>query len=74
MTHRVLISQKKQDGCNIYATMKTMCPPGVITINGFVATHALGHMMYVHHVRAFISKVTPELSPVTFSQYTTYLK
>ena len=37
--------------------MKTMCPPGYHH-NGFVATHALGHMMYdssyssstVHHV------------------------
>ena len=34
--------------------MKTMCPPGYQD-NGFVATHALGHMMYgsshtVHHV------------------------
>ena len=25
--------------------MKTMCPPGYHH-NGFVATHALGHMMY----------------------------
>ena len=32
--------------------MKKMCPPGYHH-NGFVATHALGHMMYgfhVHHV------------------------
>ena len=31
--------------------MKTICPPGYHH-NGFVATHALGHMMYgyVHHV------------------------
>ena len=29
----------------IYAIMKTMCPPGYHH-NGFVATHALGHMMY----------------------------
>ena len=27
--------------------MKTMCPPGYHH-NGFVATHALGHMMYGH--------------------------
>ena len=26
--------------------MKTMCPPGCHH-NGFVATHALGHMMYI---------------------------
>ena len=38
------ISQK-QDERNIYAVMKTMCPPGYHH-NGFVATHALGHMMY----------------------------
>ena len=29
----------------IYATMKTMCPPGYLH-NGSVATHALGHVMY----------------------------
>ena len=31
---------------NIYAIMKTMCPPGY-NHNGFMATHAPGHMMYV---------------------------
>ena len=36
---------QKQDGRNIYAIMKTMCPPGHHR-NGFVATHALGHMIY----------------------------
>ena len=30
----------------IYVIMKTMCPPGYHQ-NGFVATHALGHTMYV---------------------------
>ena len=29
----------------IYVIMKRMCPPGYHH-NGFVATHALGHMMY----------------------------
>ena len=29
----------------IYVIMKTMCPPGHHH-NSFVATHALGHMMY----------------------------
>ena len=38
------ISQK-QDERNIYVIMKTMCPPGYHH-NGFVATHALGHMIY----------------------------
>ena len=38
------ISQK-QDERNIYAVMKKMCPPGYHH-NDFVATHALGHMMY----------------------------
>ena len=28
-----------------YVIMKTMCPPSY-HYNGFVATHALGHMMY----------------------------
>ena len=27
--------------------MKTMCPPGYHH-NGFMATHALGHMMYIY--------------------------
>ena len=35
----------KQDERNIYVIMKIMCPPGYHH-NGFVATHALGHMMY----------------------------
>ena len=43
-TQSAYISQKK-DGRNIYVIMKTMCPPGYHH-NGFVATHALGHMMY----------------------------
>ena len=37
--------------------MKTMCPPGYHH-NGFVATHALGHMTVhqtVHHVPTCIS-------------------
>ena len=29
----------------IYAIMKRVCPPGY-HLNGFVAAHALGHMMY----------------------------
>ena len=41
-TQSAQISQK-QDERN--AIMKTMCPPGYHH-NGFVATHALGHMMY----------------------------
>ena len=43
-TQSAQISQK-QDERNIYAIMKTMCPPGYHH-NGFVATHALGHMIY----------------------------
>ena len=39
----------KQDERNIYVIMKTMCPPGYHH-NGFVTTHALGHMMYGYHV------------------------
>ena len=38
-------NSQKQDGRNIYAIMKIMCPPGYHH-NGFVATHALGHMTY----------------------------
>ena len=36
---------QKQDERNLYVIMKTMCPSGYHQ-NGFVATHALGHMMY----------------------------
>ena len=36
---------KKQDEHNIYVIMKTMCPPGYHH-NDFIATPALGHMMY----------------------------
>ena len=36
---------QKQDGSDIYAIMKIMCPPGYHH-NGFVATHALERMMY----------------------------
>ena len=43
-TQSAQISQK-QDERNIYVIMKTMYPPGYHH-NGFVATHALGHMMY----------------------------
>ena len=35
----------KQDERNINVIMKTTCPPGYHQ-NSFVATHALGHMMY----------------------------
>ena len=53
-TQSAQISQK-QDVRNIYAyaIIRTMCPPGYYH-NGFVATNALGHMMFgsstIHHV------------------------
>ena len=43
-TQSAQISQK-QDERNIYVIMKTMYSPGYHH-NGFVATHALGQMMY----------------------------
>ena len=43
-TKSAQISQK-QDVHNIYVIMKTMCHSGYHH-NGFVATHALGHMVY----------------------------
>ena len=43
-TQSAQISQK-QDERNIYVIMKTMYRPGYHH-NGFVATHALGRMMY----------------------------
>ena len=51
------ISQK-QDGRNIYVIIKTMCPPGYHH-NGFMATHALGHMMYgFHDVQCTVFMIT----------------
>ena len=47
-TQSAQISQK-QDESNVYAIMKTMCPPGYHH-NGFVVTHALGHMMHGLHI------------------------
>ena len=43
-TQSAQISQK-QDSRNTYAIVKTICPPSYHH-NGFVATHALGHMIY----------------------------
>ena len=37
---------QNQEERNLYVIMKTMCPTGYHH-NGFVATHALGHMMYI---------------------------
>ena len=34
--------------------MKTMCPPGYHH-NGFVATHAVGHMMYMMSSSAWVA-------------------
>ena len=47
MNHDMQSAQisQKQDGCNIYAIMKTMCPPGYHH-NSFVVTHVFGLMMY----------------------------
>ena len=45
-TQSAQISQK-QDRRTVYASMKTMCQP-CYHHNGFVATLALGHMMYGH--------------------------
>ena len=36
--------------------MKTMCPPGYHH-NGFVATHALGHMMYIYMIYIYIHMI-----------------
>ena len=49
-THRVLKSHRSKMSV-IYVIMKTMCPPGYHH-NGFVATHALGHMMYGLYIYA----------------------
>ena len=61
------ISQK-QDEHNIYVIMKTMCPPGYHR-NGFVATHALRHMMYGYRgsLMTIEAKINPNcLNPFKF--------
>ena len=55
MTNSAQISQK-QDRRNRYAIIKTMCPPGYYH-NGFVATHALGHMMNIVATHATVHQV-----------------
>ena len=50
--------------------MKTMCPPGYHH-NGFVATHALGHMMYIYY--AHLASVRFEHSVCRGSLMTTYI-
>ena len=54
MAHRGLKSRrisKKQDERNIYVIMKIMCSPSYHH-NGFMAAHALEHVMYVLCPRA----------------------
>ena len=46
MAHRVLKACKSKMGIiYIYVIIKTMCPSGY-QHNGFIATHAFGHMTY----------------------------
>ena len=60
-TQSAQISQM-EDERNIYAIMKTMCPLGYHH-NGFVATPALGHMMYGYTLLVPINqKVLKKLS------------
>ena len=67
-------SSQKQDERNIYAIMKAMCPPGYHH-NGFVATHALGHMS-TSCVRTTVQHVTKcrscHKAIVVISIYVTY--
>ena len=44
----------------MYVIMKTMCPPGYHH-NGFVATHALGHMMYGYTLLALFGSLVPTI-------------
>ena len=62
------ISQKQGDR-NICAIIKTMYAPGYHR-NGFVATHALGHMMFGCH-KAF--KVITRKDIVFMIVYTLYI-
>ena len=57
MTHRVFKSHKSRMG--IYVIMKTMCPLGYHQ-NGFMATHALGHMMYGYKLLVPMNQRVPK--------------
>ena len=52
-TQSAQISQKQYER-NINVIMKTMCPLRYHH-NGFMATHALGHMMYVMRPGAWVA-------------------
>ena len=56
--------------------MKTMCPPGYHH-NGFVATHALGHMMYGYTLlvpmnQRVLNKLSKEHNISGNKEYTTH--
>ena len=50
--------------------MKTMCPPGYHH-NGFVGTHALGHMMYIY-IYIYIQVIVSELMFSIFNDILSY--
>ena len=54
-TQSTQISQKENER-NIYAIMKTICSPGYHH-NGFVATHALEHMMYGYILLVLMNQI-----------------
>ena len=66
-THSAEISQK-QDLRNIYAIMKTMCPPGYHH-NGFVSIHALEDMMYAYTLFLWLYICCTHLSFVRLEQF-----
>ena len=66
-THSAEISQK-QDLRNIYAIMKTMCPPGYHH-NGFVSIHALEDMMYAYTLFWWLYICCTHLSFVRLEQF-----
>ena len=57
-TQNVQISQK-QDGCNIHLIMKIMFPPSYYH-NDFVATEALGYMMYGYTLLVPVTQRVPD--------------
>ena len=46
---------QKQDRLNIYVIMKITCPPGYHH-NGFVASHAFGHIIYGYTLLAIMNQ------------------
>ena len=53
--------------------MKTMCPPSCYH-NGFLATHAFWHMMYIMHIRTSCAIMCPKIYNIYNKYIYIYIK